>query len=158
MIILGIDPGYDRLGFAVISKNLGTKEVLLESGCLTSEKKDDFADRLHTLGQKLENIFSHHRPNLLVIESLFVTKNQKTAMRVAEVRGLILFLAGKYGTKVKEMSPPAIKLAVTGYGKADKNQVTTMAKLLINIPVAPKYDDEFDAIVIALAGLTLPTK
>ena len=75
-------------------------------------------------------------------------------MRVAEVRGLVLYLAGKKNIQVVELSPPQIKLAATGYGSADKAQVTAMAKLLIALPPTIKYDDEFDAIVIALAGFT----
>jgi len=154
MIILGIDPGYDRLGFAVIEKTTGQKERLLESGCLSSEKTDTFAARLATLGLALEKIFQKYPLDRLVIENLFITKNQKTAMRVAEVRGLVLYLAGKKNIQVVELSPPQIKLAVTGYGSADKAQVTAMAKLLIALPPTIKYDDEFDAIVIALAGFT----
>ncbi|MDQ5957731.1 MAG: crossover junction endodeoxyribonuclease RuvC [Patescibacteria group bacterium] len=153
MIIIGIDPGYDRLGFAVIKKEPRQKEELLTSGCLSSDKNTDFAQRLLCLGIELEKIFITYNPDLLVIENLFITKNQKTAMKVAEVRGLILYLAAKNNTAVKQMTPPEIKLAVAGYGNADKTQVTNMAKLLIKIPTKPKFDDEFDAIVIALAGL-----
>ncbi len=153
MIILGIDPGYDRLGFAVIEKKPNTKELLLESGCLTSDKKEVFSTRLAKIGLDLEKIFKKYKIDRLVIENLFITKNQKTAMRVAETRGMILYLAGKVGSEVVELTPPQIKLAITGYGAADKNQVTKMAKLLISIPPTVKLDDEFDAIVIALAGL-----
>ncbi|MEK7136452.1 MAG: crossover junction endodeoxyribonuclease RuvC [Patescibacteria group bacterium] len=154
MTILGIDPGYDRLGYALVQKEVGTKEELLESGCLSSPKNETFPNRLAILGQAIEKIFDKYKIDCLAIENLFITKNQKTAMRVAEVRGMILFLAGKKSILVAEFTPPQIKLAVTGYGLANKDQITAMAKLLIKIPESIKYDDEFDAIVIAMAGLT----
>jgi crossover junction endodeoxyribonuclease RuvC len=154
MIILGLDPGYDRLGYAVVKKDPGAKEKLLESGCLTSDKKKAFADRLAELGAGLILIWEKYQIDRLAVENLFITKNQKTAMKVAEVRGMILYLAGARGVPVAEFTPPELKLAVTGYGGADKQQVTAMAKLLIDIPPTVKLDDEFDAIVIALAGFT----
>lgn len=159
MLILGIDPGYDRLGLAVIEKLPHQKEILKESFCITSSKADDFSRRLAVLGEAVLSLLNRLPIDGIAIENLFITKNQKTAMRVAEVRGMILFLAGSRKIPVIEFTPPAIKLAVTGFGQADKKQVTSMAQKLIIIPSGKKrLDDEFDAIVIALAGIAhLPT-
>ena len=154
MLILGIDPGYDRLGLAVIQKLPHQKETLLESCCVTSAKQDEFSRRLATLGEPIISILNRLPIDGIAIENLFVTKNQKTATRVAEVRGMILYLAGRKKIPVIEFTPPAIKLAVTGFGRADKKQVTAMAQKLLDIPPETKrLDDEFDAMVIALAGL-----
>ncbi len=146
-IILGIDPGYDRLGVAIISTNPLT---LLYSDCLTSNSKNIFAKRLADLGTELETIINQHQPTDIVLEKLFFSKNQKTASQVAEVRGMILYLAGKNNLTVTEYAPSEIKLTITGFGSADKQQVTAMVPKLIKVTKMPKYDDEYDAIAVAL--------
>ena len=153
MLILGIDPGYDRLGLAIIEKKPKTKETLLYSTCLTSKKTDTFNLRLKELGLKFEQILTTYKIDLVNIESIFIANNKKTAMKVAEVKGMLCFLSAKAGIDVIEMTPLEIKLAITGYGNASKDQITKMAQMLINIPDQVKLDDEFDAIVIALAGI-----
>ncbi len=153
MIILGIDPGYDRLGLAIIEKKPKTKETLLYSSCLTSKKTDTFNLRLKELGLKFEQILATYKIDLVNIESIFIANNKKTAMKVAEVKGMLCFLSVKAGIDVIEMTPLEIKLAITGYGNASKDQITKMAQMLIDIPDQVKLDDEFDAIVIALAGI-----
>ncbi len=146
-VILGIDPGYDRLGVAVIGS---PPPALLYSNCLTSNAKDSFARRLATLGRALEQIIKKYRPEHIALEKLFFSKNQKTAGQVAEVRGMILYLAGQHDITVAEYAPSEIKLTITGFGTADKKQVTTMVPKLIAVATQPKYDDEYDAIAIAL--------
>ncbi|MBP9856127.1 MAG: crossover junction endodeoxyribonuclease RuvC [Candidatus Pacebacteria bacterium] len=148
MITAGIDPGYDRLGVAIFKKG----ELIL-STCLTSNPKDDFPTRLLTIGTELNKIFKDHAVNSVAVEELFFSKNQTTAMKVAEVRGLIMYLAGAAGAKVYQYSPQAIKLSVAGYGNAPKEQVTLMTKRLVKLETTPKYDDEYDAIAVALTHL-----
>jgi crossover junction endodeoxyribonuclease RuvC len=153
MRIIGVDPGYDRLGVAVIERQ-GQKEQLIYSDCLSSGKKDDFSIRLFNLGEQLEKVITQHQPEALAIETLFFAKNKKTASAVAETRGLILYLAGKHNLPVIECSPGTVKLTTTGYGRADKAQISAALGRLIRIEKEIKYDDEYDAIAVALTGLS----
>ena len=148
MTIIGLDPGYDRLGVAVFING-----VLSFSTCLSSKPKDDFPTRLHTLGLELTNIFNSYQPDSIAMEEIFFSKNQTTALKVAEVRGMIMFLTGEQKIKLYQYSPQIIKMGVAGYGNADKNQVTTMVKRLVKFPKEPKYDDEYDAVAVALTHL-----
>lgn len=147
-IILGIDPGYDRLGVAIIKTKPHTK--LLYSDCFTSKPKDHFPARLADLGTEIEQLIKLYQPTDIVLEKLFFSKNQKTANQVAEVRGMILYLAGKNQLNVTEYAPSEIKLTITGFGGADKKQIIAMVPRLINLTKIPKYDDEYDSIAVAL--------
>ena len=155
MKILGIDPGYERLGIAILEKNKGDKkEVLLHSECFKTSSKLEFNERLLILGEKIEEIIKDYKPEMLSIETLFLNTNQKTVMQVAEVRGVIIYLAQKYNLKIFEASPPQIKSSITGYGASDKEQIRKMVGLLINLPKEKNksFDDELDAIAIALTA------
>ena len=152
MKILGIDPGYERLGIAVLEKNNNKKEKVLHSECFKTSAKLDFIKRLNLIGQKMEEIIKKYQPKILSIETLFLNTNQKTAMHVAEVRGLILYQAIKNNLNIFEASPPQIKNSITGYGKANKNQVIKMVKLLVDGVESKTSDDELDAIAIALTA------
>lgn len=151
MIILGIDPGYERLGIAVLEKNKGKEEVK-HSECFKTSAKLKFEDRLFLIGQKIEEVIKKYKPEVLAIETLFSNTNQKTVMHVSEARGVVIYEAIKKGLKVFEASPPQIKMATTGYGKADKAQVIKMVKMLVKIDNNKKSDDELDAIAIALTA------
>lgn len=166
MRILGIDPGYERLGVAVLEKNKGDKrEKVIFSECFKTSSKLDFAERLLLIGSEVRKVIKKYKPDVLSIETLFVTNNQKTAMRVAETRGVVLYEAVQAGLKIFEATPLQIKVATTGYGRADKNQIQKMIPLLVNFdPVRSREgsqrpsasngtDDELDAIAIALTGL-----
>lgn len=150
LIILGIDPGYDRLGIAVLEKPEKTKEVLLHSQCFKTNPKDVIYDRLLSVGQEVSKIIDEYKPDALAIENLFITKNQKTGMRVAEARGIIIYEALKRNIEVFEYSPMEIKSAVTGDGASDKQRVIKMVGLLVNMPKKTIIDDEYDAVAIAL--------
>jgi crossover junction endodeoxyribonuclease RuvC len=151
--ILGIDPGYDRLGVAVVEKN-SKEEKLIFSSCLTSNRKDPWEIRLFFLGQQLEKIIKKYHPDILAMEKLFVTVNQKTAMSVAEVRGLILYLAGKNQLSAMDFTPMEIKNCLTGYGHADKKQMMSLVGRIVKInPQKKMFDDEYDAIAVALTYL-----
>jgi len=150
IIILGIDPGFDRLGLCVLEKN-GATESLIYSTCITTSKKESFESRLLTVGDELEKVLRKYKPHELAIEKLFFAKNQTTAMQVAEVRGVILYLCHKEGLAIYEYSPPQIKLAVTGYGNASKSDISGMVPKILKLPLSKKLlDDELDAIAIAL--------
>ncbi len=153
MKILGIDPGYERLGVAVLEKNIGDrKEKVLYSDCFKTSAKLDFEERLHTLGAEVERLITLYQPEQLSIETLFFQNNQKTAMRVAEVRGAILYIAKKAGLVVREFNPIQVKVAVAGYGQGDKRAVTAMVTKLVTIEKDIRHDDEYDAIAIALTA------
>lgn len=149
MIILGIDPGFGRMGCAVLEKS-ARGEKLIYSACLISDKKLPQEKRLLFLAKKLEKIMKKYRPDILAVEKLFFAKNQKTALQVAEARGMILYLAAVKNIPVTEFTPLQIKMALTGYGKAEKSQVQKMTMTILNLKKAPKYDDEIDAIACSL--------
>jgi crossover junction endodeoxyribonuclease RuvC len=152
MRILGIDPGYDRLGIALIEKPLKGKEVLIYSDCLQTSAKDTIYVRLQSIGTEIARILKEFKPDILAIENLFITKNQKTAMRVAEARGIIIYEALKHGIPVHEYAPMEIKMAITGDGSSDKVRMTKMVGLLIKLPSKKMIDDEYDAVAIALTA------
>lgn len=151
MRVISIDPGYERMGVALIEKVESKKEELVFSECFKTSNKIPHNERLKLIGQEIERVIKIYKPEVLAIETLFFKNNQKTAMYVSEARGTILYVCSVFGLKVKEFSPMAIKIAVTGYGNSDKDQVISMVKKLIEIKNKIKYDDEYDAIA---AGLT----
>lgn len=155
MRVLSIDPGYERLGIAIIEKNNTGKEQLIYSDCFRTSPKDLFETRLLLIGKEIERLLEEYRPDGFAVENLFLSNNQKTAMRVAEVRGVLIYLASKASLKIKEMTPLQIKLAVTGDGKSSKDQIIRMVNLLIKIPNKKMLDDEYDAIAVGLAFFAL---
>jgi len=153
MRILGVDPGFERLGVAVLEKLPRGKEVVLFSECFKTSPKLEFSERLNLIGEEIKKIIKKYRPKVLAIETLFLTTNQKTVMRVAETRGVVIYEAARAGLKIFEASPPQIKIATTGYGKADKTQINKMVKILVKIDNQKSSDDELDAIAISLTAL-----
>jgi len=149
MRIISVDPGYERLGIAILEKENG-KEILLFSECFKTSTKLLHSERLHLIGKELEKIIKEYKPKVLVVETLFFAKNQKSAMQVAEARGVIMYEGKRNNLEIFEYSPMAVKIAVTGYGKSDKIQVTEMVKKLIKIKKIIKHDDEYDAIAVGL--------
>lgn len=148
--ILGVDPGFDRLGVCILDKD-GGKETLTHSFCITTSKKDSFEKRLGDIGKELESILKTYKPDELAIEKLFFAKNQTTAISVAEVRGVILYLSFAHGLSIHEYSPPEVKLAVAGHGGASKKDIAMMvSKILAGQVKLGLIDDELDAIAIAL--------
>jgi crossover junction endodeoxyribonuclease RuvC len=149
MKIIAIDPGYERVGIAILEKTDG-KEILLYSECFKTSTTEKHEDRLRLIGEEVEKIIKKHKPKALGIETLFFKTNAKTAMKVSEARGVIMYEAAKNKLDILEFSPLQIKVAVTGYGKSEKEQVKNMVKKLIKIDKGIKYDDEYDAIAIGL--------
>jgi crossover junction endodeoxyribonuclease RuvC len=148
--IIGIDPGFDRLGIAIIDKDKA-KETLVFSTCITTNKKDSFEARLAHVARELTTTLSTYKPQELSIETIFITKNQKTVINVAEVRGVCLYICHTHNVDVFEYSPPQIKTAITGYGKATKDDVAVMVQRILKHTFTEKtLDDELDAIAIAL--------
>ncbi len=154
MKVLAVDPGYDRMGVAVIEKETGnSQETLLFSTCIETDKKAELDDRLFELGQAFKKLLKEHQPDVVGIETLFFNKNVKTAIGVAQARGIIMFQAREAGAVVKEFSPQEIKVAITGYGKSDKMAVIDMVKRLVKNAPDKALDDEYDAIAIGVTTL-----
>jgi crossover junction endodeoxyribonuclease RuvC len=153
MKVLGIDPGYERLGIAVVEKTKKQKEFLVFSECFKTPSSLSFHERITLVGKELEHVIITHSPNVLSLETLFFSTNKKTALQVAHVRGVLMYVASTHNLPVYEYSPAHVKIATTGYGKSDKAHVSEMVKKLIQIDKEIKYDDEFDAIAVALTCL-----
>jgi len=153
MRIVGIDPGFERLGIAILEKNKDDKkEKVLFSECFKTSAKLEFSERLNLIGEEVRTIIKKYKPEVLSIETLFLTTNHKTVMRVAEARGVVIYEASRAYLKIFEASPPQIKIATTGYGKATKDQIIKMVKILVDIDESKKSDDELDAIAIAITA------
>jgi crossover junction endodeoxyribonuclease RuvC len=151
MIILGIDPGYERVGIAVLEKNKGDrKEKVLYSNCFKTSSKLPLVERIFLIGKEIEKIIKDFSPEALSIEKLYFENNAKTAMGVAEVRGVIIYIAKNFDLKVFEYTPLQIKSAVTGYGKATKDAVHTMVHKLVELQKEVKQDDEIDAVAVGI--------
>lgn len=149
MILLAIDPGFERLGIAVIEKNKG-KEVVLHSECFKTSAKETFSRRLALLGEKVRGIIAEWKPGAFAVEKLYIATNQKSAMHVAEARGVCVYEAARAGLPVHEFTPLEVKVAVAGYGRADKRQVMSMVARLVTLKQPASSDDELDAIAIGL--------
>ncbi len=150
MKILGIDPGYERLGVAIIEKGSNKKEILLFSQCFKTQKGAPFVERLAEIVTEVEKTIKKYKPEYLAIENLFFNTNQKTAMRIAEVRGAILYISKKKGLKIYEYTPLQIKSAITSNGRGSKKDVIHMLYKIIKIEKEIKYDDEYDAIAVGV--------
>jgi len=151
MIILGIDPGYDRCGFALLSKKSSTSVFeVLDFGVITTNKKDIFQDRLCDLGNDISEIIKKYSPNVLAIEKMFWGANVDNAIKVAEARGVIEFLCRNSGCTIIEYSPTQVKSQIAGHGHAEKFQVQNVLKLRLGLSEIPQPDDAADALAIAL--------
>ncbi len=151
MIILGIDPGTTRVGYAVIKKKDNDNLNLLTCGCLESKNKEQ-KDRLREISDLISNLILKYHPEILAIEKLFFAKNAKTALAVAEARGVIINSANYLNLNISEFTPLEVKVAITGYGKAEKEQVKKMACRILKLEKMPKIDDTSDALAIALTA------
>jgi crossover junction endodeoxyribonuclease RuvC len=149
MIILGVDPGTATTGYGLIRKE-GQKYSLIHYGCILTPAKTPLHDRLDTIYEELSDIIDEHTPDHMAVEELFFAANAKTAIAVGQARGVILLAGKKKGISIFEYTPLEVKMALTGYGRADKNQIQQMVKTLLSLPEIPKPDDAADAIAIAI--------
>ena len=155
MRILSIDPGYERLGIAILDKEKPEKDCLAYSECFRTPKEDPHEERLSQIKNRLDEIIKEFSPEELAIEDLFFNTNQKTALLVAEARGLIIGTAKSSGLSVFEYKPQEIKVAVTGNGRSDKTSIIKMVAILVDIKKKIKFDDEYDAIACGLTHLAV---
>jgi len=151
MIIIGIDPGIERLGWSVIEKNVKAIKRL-DSGVkktLSSKKEEG---RLLEISEFIDELCQKYKPEHLCVERIFFSSNAKTAITIGGVRGVVMLSAAKHKIPVKEFAPLEVKMAICGYGKADKSAVWRMVKMSIDLPQKKFLDDESDALAIALSG------
>jgi crossover junction endodeoxyribonuclease RuvC len=151
MRILAIDPGYDRLGIAVVEGN-ASSPTLVWSDCVIPNKGAR-EERLACVSKAVTSAIKKYKPNALAIETLFFNKNIKTAIGVAEARGAILASAGIASIPAVEYSPQQVKSAVTGHGGADKSAVARMVPKLLLLQKKKRLDDEMDAIALGITAL-----
>jgi crossover junction endodeoxyribonuclease RuvC len=149
LIILGIDPGFAITGYGVISCE-GNRFKVLDYGVIRTDSKDLFTDRLCKISIDLNMIINKYKPDSVAVEELFFNKNIKTAIAAAHGRGVALLCAAQKKIDTYEYTPLQVKQAVVGYGRADKNQVQQMVKVLLNLPELPKPDDAADALAVAI--------
>jgi crossover junction endodeoxyribonuclease RuvC len=149
MRIIGIDPGTGILGFGVIELAHG-KSSLVDAGVIRTPVKEDDAVRLQTIFDELTDIISETKPSEMAVEKLFFAQNVTTAMTVAQARGVVLLCGMQAGLKVAEYTPLQIKQALTGYGRAEKQQIQEMVRIILGLKAAPKPDDCADALAAAI--------
>lgn len=150
-IILGLDPGYGRMGFGVIFTD-GKQVELLDYGVAVTVSGDAFESRLLSLANDLHALFEHHKPHFVAVEKLYFGKSSSTAMKVAEARGVAMLMAAQSGAPVFEFTPAQVKKALTGDGKATKAGMQKMVKELLGLPKPPKPDDSADALAVAITA------
>lgn len=151
MTILGIDPGTAILGYGCIKADKN-KNKLLGYGCLKTPKNLDDAARLKIIYRELIKLIKKFRPDCLAAEEIFFFKNSKTVISVSQARGVAILAAANLGIPVCEFTPLQVKQAVTGYGRAEKQQVQKMVKLLLELSEIPRPDDAADALAIAICA------
>ncbi|MBO5378202.1 MAG: crossover junction endodeoxyribonuclease RuvC [Ruminiclostridium sp.] len=149
MRIIGIDPGYAIVGFGVLEYNRAQFQVV-DYGAVTTPADMDFNSRLLEIYNDLCYVLDKFRPDFLAIERLYFTSNQKTAIDVAQARGIVLLAARQRNIEIFEYTPLQVKQSVTGYGKAVKKQVQEMTTRILKLPEIPKPDDTADALAIAI--------
>ena len=149
MTILGIDPGYAITGYAVLTYE-GNKFKLITSGAVETSKDVIFPKRLQAIFDKISDIIDEYNPDFMSVEELFFNQNITTAIAVAQGRGTALLAAAKKDLPVFEYTPLQVKQAVVGYGRADKKQVQSMLKAILNLKELPKLDDITDAMAVAI--------
>lgn len=155
MIILGIDPGTASTGYGIIKKLNSNKRSKIfrcvEYGVIRTLPTSKAQDRLKKLNNELSKIIKKHQPEILIIEHLYFFKNLKTIIPVSQASGVILLTAAKNNLPVSGITPPQVKLAITGFGRAEKKEVQEKIKILLNMKEIPRPDDAADALAIALA-------
>lgn len=149
MIIMGIDPGFAITGYGII-EYLGNKFKVIDYGAIKTNANTEFPIRLLYLGQELDILLTKFKPDAVSIEELFFNKNIKTALSVAQGRGVAVLESARKGVDIFEYTPLQVKQSLCGYGRAEKNQIQQMVKIFLNLKEVPKPDDVADALAVAI--------
>jgi crossover junction endodeoxyribonuclease RuvC len=150
MIIVGFDPGLATLGYGVINVDKKGRAEMLDYGIISTPKDMRLPERLVMIEKGVEQVINTFKPDEIAIEELFFAKNVKTGIAVAHARGVTLLTATKKCGRIFEYTPLQIKQALTGYGRAEKNQIQQMVKTFLRLKAVPKPDDAADALAVAL--------
>ena len=154
MRIIGIDPGTGILGFGIIDLDSKGKITLVDAGVIRTPVKQADSDRLVTIYDELHELIKATKPTVMSVEKLFFSKNVTTAMSVAQARGVVLLCGKQHELDLYEYTPPQIKQALTGYGRADKKQMQEMVRVLLHLKETPQPDDAADALAAAICCTT----
>jgi crossover junction endodeoxyribonuclease RuvC len=149
MIVLGIDPGTAATGYGVVERN-GSQLTLVDYGCLETLPSQALPARLLEIHAAVTELIVTHKPEQVGVERLFFNRNVMTAFAVGQARGVVLLAAAQHGLPVFEYGPHEVKVAVTGYGRADKGQVQRMVQMVLGMSKLPKPDDAADALAVAI--------
>ncbi|MHB1453597.1 MAG: crossover junction endodeoxyribonuclease RuvC [Saccharofermentanales bacterium] len=149
MIIIGIDPGYAITGYGIV-KYENHKLSVIDYGVISTKSSMPFEKRLLAISEKLEALCSTYKPDSMAVEELFFSRNTTTAMGTAHARGVAILTGARSGISIYEYTPLQVKMAVTGYGRADKKQIDYMVKLLLKIKEDIRPDDAADALAVAI--------
>ena len=149
MRILGIDPGIGRTGWGIVDVEKGALTVV-KYGCIETPKEHGMGERLEALYGELTKLITEYHPDALGVEELFFNTNVSTALIVGQARGIVLLAAQQQKVTIASYTPLQVKMAVSGYGRADKKQVGQMMKTILKLPSIPKPDDTSDALAIAV--------
>jgi crossover junction endodeoxyribonuclease RuvC len=149
VIVLGIDPGTASLGYGLVERT-GSRLRTVDFGAFHTGADAALPDRLLAIHAFLQDLIELHGPTLVGVERIFHTRNVQTALAVGHARGVVLLAAAAHGLEVREATPSEVKVAVTGYGAADKGQVARMVQVILGLPEPPQPDDAADALAIAI--------
>ena len=149
MIVLGIDPGTAALGYGIVESRSGRLRMI-DAGCLETKPDVSLPSRLLAIHALLDELLALHKPDLVAVERLFFSRNAQTAFAVGQARGVVLLAAAQAEVPVREATPNEVKLAVTGSGRADKEQVGRMVAVCLGLGEAPRRDDTADALAVAI--------
>ncbi len=149
MIVLGIDPGTARTGYGLVARE-GSALRVVDYGCFETIADRSAGERLLLIHEALRDLIETHHPEAMGVERLFFNKNVQTAFAVGQARGVVLLAAAEHGLPVYEYGPHEVKLAVTGYGRATKDQVQRMVQLVLSMAELPRPDDAADALAVAV--------
>ena len=149
MIVLGIDPGTARTGYGLVRRE-GSRLQALDFGCLETVPDRELPERLVLIHQGVSELIAEHAPEVVGVERLFFNKNVQTAFAVGQARGVVLLAAAQAGLPVYEYGPHEVKMAVTGYGRAPKDQVQRMVQMILGLAAIPHPDDAADALAVAV--------
>lgn len=149
VIVLGIDPGTAATGYGIVER-AGSRLRAIDYGCLETQPAQALATRLMTIHRSVAQLIELHRPRMVGVERLFFNRNVQTAFAVGQARGVVLLAAAQAGVPVFEYGPHEVKMAVTGYGRADKRQVQLMVQAVLGMDSLPRPDDAADALAVAI--------
>jgi crossover junction endodeoxyribonuclease RuvC len=149
--VLGLDPGTARTGYGLVAREGGTLR-LVDHGCIETIPDRPLEGRLLLIHEAVEELIASHRPGVVGVERLFFNRNAQTAFAVGQARGVILLAVARHGLPVHELGPHEVKIAVTGYGRAPKDQVQRMVQVLLGMDDLPRPDDAADALAVAICA------